>query len=198
MNDKTSNPEAPTDTAAELGQESAQESGAESTTEPKKNQLNINLAEVLDISAGILNTAFIKAPKDKAKLLFKEIKAGKHYSMGNLTFGKQLKVDYKLALDYSEFVGAGFNFSVFQGALFDLLRRIHEKITAKQQVDFLTGENSVVVNLPGVVQINHESGEQANVLFMALDFPSPQEFVLRLMFVDPEQFRRTDDDNTEA
>lgn len=191
MNDKTANPETKT---AEL----EAQANADSAESPQKAQLNINLAEVLDISAGILNTAFIKAPQEKAKLLFKEIKGGKHYPMGSLTFGKQLKVDYKLALDYSEFVGAGFNFAVFQAALFDLLHRIHGKMSAKQQVDFLTGEQGVVINLPGVVQVNHKDGEQANILFMALDFPSPKEFILRLMFVDPEQFRRSDDETTEA
>lgn len=174
------------------------ESVQENTGAPAKAQLNINLAEVLDISAGILNTAFIKAPKDKAKLLFKEIKGGKHYPMGNLTFGKTHTVDYKLALDYSEFVGPGFNFDVFQAALFNLLQRVHEKMKAKEQIDFLTGEKGVVINMPGVVHLAHKDEEQYNVLFMALDFPAPTEFILRLMFVDPEQFRRTDDADAES
>mgnify|MGYP000598552498 FL=1 len=190
MNDKTVNPEGANDAVSEQTTKQTPASNAE----PIKPQLNINLAEVLDISAGILNNAFIKAPKDNAKLLFKEIKGGKHYPMGNLTFGKQLTVEYKLAFDYSEFVGAGFNFDIFQAALFNLLHRIHEKMSAKEKVDFLTGENSVVINLPGVVQSNHKEGEQYNVMFMALDFPSPEQFILRLMFVDPEQFRRSDDE----
>jgi hypothetical protein len=164
--------------------------------EKQVKKLNINMFEVLDLCAGILNRAFVQGPqkdKEKAKELFKEIKSGKNYPMGTLTFGGEMKVDFKLALDYSEFVGAGFNFDVFSAAVFSLVQRIHEKLVAKEPIDLLSGENGVAVNMPGVVQTTNKGEEQFNVLFMALDFPSPKEFVLKLMFVDPEQFRRQDE-----
>ena len=63
-------------------------------------------------------------------------------------------------------------------------------LSAKEKMDLLTGENSIVVNMPGVVHTQNKDQESFNVLFMSLDFPEPKEFVLRLMFVDPEPFRR--------
>lgn len=155
-------------------------------------QLDINMAELIDLSAGILNNTLIKAPKPKAKALFKELKSGKQCPMGKITFHETLRVDYKLCLDYSEFVGPGFNFDVFQTALHDILRKIHEHLTAKKTIDFLNSEQSVVVSLPGLVQTSYQSVDHFNVLYMAFDFVSSKEFVLRLMFVDPEQFRRSD------
>jgi hypothetical protein len=154
-------------------------------TEQNTKNIDINLVEMTNLCANVLHQAFLSSPDKNARDLFKSLKQGKPISPGKLRLGEEMQAPLKLALDYSEFKGPGFNFDIFIAALHAMLQRISAQLKAKEKLNILHSETgSFLLNLPGVVERN----EQINVLMMAMDFSKPKEVTLSLMFFDPEQF----------
>ncbi|GAB3097722.1 hypothetical protein G8770_15320 [Aestuariicella hydrocarbonica] len=174
---------------------------------PKK-KFNLNLVQVLDLGCGILHQAFVKQPADKAKVLLKELKGGKRISLGALTLTSKnaegevkdsLEVPLSVEMDYSEFVGGGFGFPVFEAALKAMLNQIGQTLKAKKDLNILTNQQTggALVHQPGVVKV----GEQYNVLVICIEPGKKDDIVLKLMFVNPEQYeqlRTTPKDAAEA
>lgn len=159
------------------------------TDKPKT--LNINIVQLVNLACNLLHQGFIKQPKDKAKLLLKDLKNGKRVSVGRLTIGpegeaKKLEVPLRLELDYSEFRG-GFNYPAFDAALRAMLQRISATMKAKKDLNILTSEEtgSALVHQPGLIQ---SPDGQYNVLVMSFELGKPKEIGVRVMFVDPEQY----------
>ncbi|MEC8428834.1 MAG: hypothetical protein VXZ35_10425, partial [Pseudomonadota bacterium] len=89
------------------------------------------------------------------------------------------------AMDYSEFVGPGFNFDVFQASLKQLLGGIAPRLKSKQDLNFRTSEQGgILVGVPGVIQ----TGEQINVLMLCLEMGTAGQVGIQLMYMDPTQF----------
>lgn len=164
-------------------------------SESAKTKFNLNLVQVLDLGCGVIHQALIKQPAEAAKALFKDLKGGKRVDLGALTLSNRnadgevtesLKVPMALALDYSEFQGAGFSFPVFQAALQSMLNQIGQTLKAKKDLNLMTNQQtgSVLVHQPGIIR----SGEQFNVMVVALERGSKDDITLRLMFVDPSQY----------
>ena len=179
------------------------------TNNPK--QLNLNLVPLVNLACNVLQQGFLKQPRDKAKLLLKNLKGGKRTKVGSLTLDNnarnnnthsnadttdaqggtneaapKLEAPLYLALDYSEFRG-GFNFPAFEAALSAMLQRVNVQLKQKKDLNLLTNEEAgtVLVHLPGVIQA--EDGRY-NVLVMAFEIKLPTEIVLKLMFIDPDQY----------
>lgn len=151
----------------------------------EKKTIDINLVELVSLAANILDKLFIKAPKDKAKAAFKDIKQGKLIPLGTVTIQDTLKPTLKIALDYSEFRGPGFNYNVFETALKGILQQISLKFQAKADLNVMSSDNGqVLIHLPGVVQIE----EQFNVMVMTFDISTLTDITIRMMFLDPQQY----------
>ncbi|NIB44610.1 hypothetical protein HBA55_33815 [Pseudomaricurvus alkylphenolicus] len=171
---------------------------------PKK-KFNLNLVQVLDLGCGILNQAFIKQPANKAKALLKELKGGKRVSLGALTLSNKseagdvvdsLEVPLSLELDYTEFKGPGFNHPAFDAALRAMLNQIAQTLRAKKDLNILTNQETggALVHQPGVIRI----GEQHNVMVIAIEPGKKEDIILRLMFVDPDQYESLRKDDGES
>ena len=155
------------------------------TTAPEKKNIDLNMVDLVDLTAKIFHQVFIKQPKDKAKAAFKEIKGGKAITLGTATLAKEIESTLKLNLDYSEFVGPGFNFDVFLLALHAMLQRISDTFKKQGDLNLLPSEdNQMLVHLPGAISV----GGQVNVLVMAYDFGTLEAITIKLMFVDPSQY----------
>ena len=147
--------------------------------------LQLNLAELVNLAAKLLDRIFRQAPKDKIKPVFKELKNGKQIPLGHVTLDAKVDSDLKLALDYSEFKGPGFNFDVFAAALEGVLQQISDVFRDQGELNIMTSEDaSVLIHLPGAVQI----GEQLNVLVLAFEMADINNIVVKLMFVEPDQY----------
>lgn len=156
-------------------------------TEQAPKQLDINLIEMVNLSANVLHQAFLSSPDDKARGSFKTIKQGKVIKPGTLSIGKELEAPLEIALDYSEFQGPGFNFDIFVAALHAMLQRISAKLKAKEDLNMMSSETgSFLINLPGMV----ERDGHVNIMVMTLDFSVAKQITLRLMFLNPEQFKK--------
>jgi hypothetical protein len=150
-------------------------------------QLDINLIEMVNLSANVLHKTFLSSTDKKARDFFKTLKQGKAIKPGTLSLGKELEAPLDIALDYSEFQGPGFNFDIFVAALHAMLKRISAKLKAKEDLNIMSSETgSFLVNLPGMV----EREGHVNVLVMSLDFSVTKKITLQLMFLDPEQFKK--------
>jgi hypothetical protein len=135
----------------------------------------------------LLHQAFLSSPDKKARGFFKTLKQGKAIKPGTLSLGKEMEAPMEISLDYSEFQGPGFNFDIFVAALHAMLQRISAKLKAKEDLNIMSSEaGSFLVNLPGMV----EQEDHVNVLVMSLDFSVTKKITLRLMFLDPEQFKK--------
>lgn len=163
-----------------------------------KPHLKINMVQVLDMGCGILHQLFIREPVNKSKALLKDLKQGKKISVGALTLNPKakegeeppadapaLEIPLSIALDYTEYRGPGFSHPVFIEALNGMLHQIVTAMRAKKDLNILTSESgSMLVHKPGVVQIDG----QFNVMLLALEPSEKNSMVMKLMFVDPEQY----------
>ena len=151
-----------------------------------KQTLELNLVELVKLATNIFQQMFFKAPKDKSKPLFKEIKSGKSVKLGSMTIQETLTSTLHLSLDHSEFKGPGFNFDVFLAALQGILQQIDAQFKKQGDFNILTGEDgSILLHLPGVVRL----GEQYNMMLLAFDLGDGKNTELKLMYVDPDQYK---------
>ncbi len=147
--------------------------------------IDLNILELVNIAANVLDQLFIKAPKDKAKPIFKTIKSGDKHSLGKITINNSIETPLSLSLDYTEFRGPGFNYDVFLAALRSILQQLGEKFRAKADLNILSSDNNTqLIHLPGIVKIN----DQFNVMVLAIELGTLEKIAINLMFVDPGQY----------
>jgi len=162
-----------------------------------KPHLKLNMVKVLDMGCGILHQLFIRESVNKSKALLKDLKQGKKIPVGALTLNPKaseggeaadmpgLEIPLSICLDYSEYRGPGFSHPVFIEALNGMLHQIVTAMRAKKDLNILTSESgSMLVHKPGVVQLDG----QFNVMLLALEPGEKNSMVMKLMFVDPDQY----------
>lgn len=170
-----------------------------------KKVVNLDVVRILNLGCNLLHHAFITAKEIESKGLLKELKSGKAVKVGALTLTPKVRdeaagaenagaalpspmeMPLRLALDYSEFVGP-FSFPAFRQALAAMLQQLGKTLQAKADLNVLTNpdNNSMLIHQPGVIQVNG----QYNVLVLAIVPGGPKEIVLKLMFVDPNQYEK--------
>jgi len=138
----------------------------------------------------LLHAAFIKASRAQAKRHFARINGGAVLDLSRTKFEDGREVLFRVALDHSEFRGR-MGFTVFRKALSQLLARLSEHVRMRIDIPVFTNEQNgdILFNVPAVLV---EDG-QSNVLMLGLDKPEGGTATLRLQFLDPKQFQRSDD-----
>ena len=150
-------------------------------------QNDINIVQILNAAASILQTGFLTGPRAHARQEFKKLKQGKSIKVATLNIGQLKDAPFKLQLDYSEYKGPGFGFDIFIAALESMLRRTETALKKKKDLNMLVNQNQsevVLAALPGIVRRE----EQNNVMMMNFSFIQAPDIILKLMFVDPGQF----------
>lgn len=131
---------------------------------------------------------FFKQKPEDAKKLFKALKQGESVRGGQLTSDKSgVVIPVVMELDRSEYRGQ-FNFPNFEVSLKALLQKFETEMRKDKELAnlrTLTNEETgtVLFNLPSGVQINNDT----NVLMMAVQ-PEASRLVVRLLFMEPDQF----------
>lgn len=155
-------------------------------TEPT---ISLDARKLFNLSMDVLMRGFINRKPDDAKRLFKELKDGERVVAGTMTVqGTGANIPVRLDLDRSEFRGR-FNFPNFDHCLRAMLHRFQTEIRKDRELKnlrTLTNENTggLCFNIPSIIEIEG----QINVLMLAVE-PLDQELIIRLMFVDPDQFK---------
>ena len=150
-------------------------------------QIDINIVQILNAAARILQADFLTGPRTHAKQEFRKLKQGKCIKVATLNIGQWEDAPFKLLLDYSEYKGPGFGFDIFIAALDSMLRHTETALKEKKNLNMLTNQKQnevVLAALPGIVQRE----EQSNVMMMNFSFIQAPDIILKFMFVDPDQF----------
>ena len=169
-----------------------------SENQTDKPNITLNLPRILDLGCGAVQQLFFRQKEDRARQAFKSLKHGEVLDIGALTLtsgegpqSKKSRIPVSLELVYTEFRGPGFGFPVFRVALQGMLERIATTMRARRDLNILTNKatGGVLIHQPGIIRM----GEQINVLALALE-PGKKGIVFRLMFVNPDQYRRKSED----
>ncbi len=150
-------------------------------------QIDINIVQILNAAASILQTGFLTGPRARAKQEFKKLKLGKSIKVATLNIGQLKDAPFKLQLDYSEYKGPGFGFDSFIAALESMLRHTDTALKEKKDLNMLTNQKQsdvVLAAVPGIIRRE----EQSNVMMMNFSFIQAPDVILKFMFVDPDQF----------
>ena len=156
----------------------------------EKKEVDINIVQVLDVAAKALHAGFLSGSRAHAKREFKKLKQGHRTQVATLNMGELKNAPLSIELDYSEYVGPGFGFDSFTSALRSMLRHTELAFAEKKDLNLLASEDQtelILGALPGIIQL----GEQLNVMMMCLSFSEAPKIVVKLMFVEPDQFMAT-------
>lgn len=95
-------------------------------------------------------------------------------------------VRFDLALDHSEYRGDRFNFTAFRDSVTVLVGSLSENLKAQNDVPVFSEQDdgSMLFGVPGVTK----EGEQVNVMMLGVDLRGPGSVLLKLQYLDPEQF----------
>jgi hypothetical protein len=151
--------------------------------------INIDARKLFNMGANLLVAGFVNQKPEAAKKLFKDIKQGAVVQSGQLTSEKDgVVIPIKLELDRSQYRGQ-FNYPNFEIALKALLTKFETEVRKDKELKdlrTLTNESTggILFNIPSGVQI----GDDVNVLMMSVE-PVDEALVVRLMFMEPEQFQ---------
>ncbi|MDP6197710.1 MAG: hypothetical protein ACPH45_02010 [Porticoccaceae bacterium] len=151
--------------------------------------IDIDTRKLFNMGANLLVAGFINQKPEAAKKLFKELKQGASVKSGQLTSEQNnMVIPVKLELDRSEYRGQ-FNYPNFDVALRALLQKFETEVRKDKELKdlrTLTNEatGGVLFNLPSGVRID----DDLNVLMMAVE-PKDNCLIVRLMFMEPEQFQ---------
>ncbi len=151
--------------------------------------INIDSRKLFNLGSNLLIAGFIQQKPEEAKKLFKELKQGNRVRAGELKAEKSgATIPIKLELERSEYRGQ-FNYPNFEISLRSLLQKFETEVRKDKELKelrTLTNEanGGLLFNLPSGVQI----GDDINVLMMSVE-PFDDCLVVRLMFMNPEQFQ---------
>jgi len=155
----------------------------------EEKSINIDSRKLFNLGVNILVAGFIRQKPEDAKKLFKELKQGVQISSGQLTSEQTgMVIPIKLELDRSEYRGQ-FNFPNFEISVKTMLQKFETEVRKDKDLKdlhTLTNETTggLLFNVPTGVKI----GEDINVLMMAVE-PAGESLVVKLMFMNPEQFQ---------
>ncbi len=149
-------------------------------------QVDLQTEQLLTAIHNNMRTRFFDVQRSEAKGLFQTIKEGKAIPFMVIDIPDQGEINCNLVLDHSQCVGK-LNFSLFRKALVAHLDRVAVKLKAKEHLNIYTSEASttMIFHIPGLI----EQDGNLNVLVSGLSQEKPGSMTIRLMFLDPGQFK---------
>jgi hypothetical protein len=143
-------------------------------------------ANFLTIASNVLYKTLLEAPRTTSKKLFKAIGDGRKVSLLDVSINEDTSLRFDLALDHSEFRGGRLNFTAFRNSLTVLVGTLSESLKKEAEVSVFTEQTdgSMLFGVPGVTR----DEEQVNVLMLGVDLRGPGSVLLKLQYIDPDQF----------
>ena len=152
-----------------------------------QNSISLKPEKILVAIHQHVGACFFGGTKTEAKQAFNELRSGKHLPLLEISAGDRGSVVGVLALDASEFVGK-LNYTAFRNALASHLNRVAERLKNSESLNILTIQDTgaMLFHVPGLVQV----GNQVNVLVTGIEQSKPGELLIKLMFINPDNYRR--------
>ncbi|MEM8499795.1 MAG: hypothetical protein AAF542_17360 [Pseudomonadota bacterium] len=159
-------------------------SGTEEHSIPNKN--------FMIMGANLLAKAFFEANRTDAKRSFLELCDSKRVGLSRVVMDDKSTIDVFLSMNCDEYCGK-ISFSHFREQLRLLLKRFATALENDEPLEVLAEQGGVtsVFKMP----VLHSSENQVNALILGWAATAPGQLELRLLYLDPEQFRV---DNSES
>lgn len=158
----------------------------------EQQEITIDLPKLFNLSANLLVASFQRQSEESLKRLFKELKQGGRVDAGQITAEQSgAVIPVQLQLERSAYKGQ-FNRPHFSAAVDILLQKLAGEVRKDPQLRQLRTLSSpdnreIVFNIPAGIKI----GTELNVLMLSV-LPCEDSLVVRLLFVDGEQFEGQD------
>ena len=147
-------------------------------------QIDLDPALFLGALLENLNNHFFANTRDESKRLYMSLAAQKTVPFMHVNAAESGEIYCDLALDNSEYVGK-LNYGQFRKCLAVMMHSISNRLEAKQDLNVMNSENGdILFNVPGIVQ----SDSTLNVLVSGISQAGPGKIVIRLMFLEPNQY----------
>ncbi len=149
-------------------------------------QHTISNEKFLTMSTNLLAKLFFDSSRTDAKRAFQELCDGKKVGVSRVKMDDESTLDVLLTLNCDEYCGK-ISFSSFRSQLGLLLQRFVDVLKEEQPVPVMEeqGGNAAIFKLP----ILHADNEIVNALILGWAPLAAGQLELRLMYLDPEQFR---------
>ena len=139
------------------------------------------------IAINLLHRQLVVAPRTEAKRLSRELLEGRIAELTTVRMEDDSLLHFRLELDQSEFRGK-LNFSALRDSLGVLTDNILRALREQRDVTVFNMEKRESSVLFGITGVTVEAG-QSNVLVLGADTSGkPGNALLRLMYLDPQQF----------
>lgn len=148
--------------------------------------VNIEVPAVMTLAASLFKQAIVDAPRSDGKRYFRALEAGKAVLLNDVKLEDGSILRVSLDMNYDEFRGQ-LNFSAFRNQLLMLIDSYSRFLKSGNEPRLMSHEDGLehVIFVPVI----SESKGQMNALVLSVDQRQPGNLRLRLMFVDPDQFR---------
>jgi len=138
------------------------------------------------MAANVLHKTLLESPRTTSKNIFKAVSDGRKVSLLDVRIDEETNLRFDLSLDHSEFSGDRLNFTAFRNSITMLLATLSESLKKEAEVSVFTEQTdgSMLFGVPGVTQ----GKGQVNVLMLGADMRSPGSVLLKLQYIDSDQF----------
>ena len=142
----------------------------------------------LTISINLLHAAFVDASRTNAKKVFRNLSEGRPVHLTTVQMEDKSTVRFDLSMDHSEFRGK-LNFGAFRASVAILVSNIAKALHEEEKIKVFNAEQDSGNILFAISAPTLEDGK-ANVMALGANLAGQQgTLMLRLMYLDPDQFR---------
>jgi hypothetical protein len=143
--------------------------------------------KLLTMSANILHQAFFTGMRLDAKRRYQFLESGRSVFLLKVRMEDGSELEVNLRLDCHELHGK-LNFSAFRRLIGRLLTAVTQKLSEKQPLNIFSNDEQQrwVFLIPALYQ----TGDDVNMLVLAVELNQPGTLSLELLFIDPSQFEQ--------
>jgi len=138
------------------------------------------------IAVKLLHRALVEPARTTCKRGFRELCEGRRLPLSRVSMPDGSTARFVLVMDYSEFRGR-LNFGAFRASLETLLNNLAAVLKAGGKVPLFNAEHPDAM-IFGITAVTVED-EQPNVMVLGTEPDDGGTMVLKLMYLDPAQFR---------
>jgi hypothetical protein len=143
--------------------------------------------QFLLVAANLIHRCLLAPSRAEAKQRFRSLESGQLLALPPIEMEDKTHARFGLAFDHSEFVGK-LNFSAFRSSLEVLLANLVQQIKAEQDLKTFSAQEQGEAMIFGVTGVTVDGG-QPNVMVLGSEPDARGDAtILRLMYLDPEQF----------
>ena len=153
--------------------------------------------QFLTMAINLLHRAFIDASRTDAKNLYKSVAEGKVVPLTRVEMEHKSVVRFDVALDHSDYDGT-LNFGAFKTSLATLLSNLVNAMQGGDKIPSFTAQDNERSQIIGITGVTVDKDVPAVMVLSVVTSDSDAAVLLRPMYLDYQQFLRSQQDDGEA